>query len=689
MNRSRSFRRGGKRNFNQNQRSGARKYVSDVPQEQLNEKDVGITEYLSDLAGFSGILKARYSDFHVNEINREGEIAKFSTTEIPSLNTSTPRDGVIPKESPCEFISQEKWDEIATIVDDDKGKIVELDISDVDKDTRGKIHRCVKEYYKRKICASTIERDGKKYIEIKKFNKEEKFDDRVEWTKGDYVHFLVYKENMDTLEAAMRISSCLNIKPNSFTYAGVKDRRGKTTQWFCVKKVEPWKLFKKTKCIRNLRIGNVCFKDTVLKLGDLTGNRFRIALRNITVDDQLIEAAMKMLEERGFINYYGLQRFGHSKEVPTYDVGIKLILGQFKEACELILKCKKHEDPNSDISKARNIYNTTKDAEKACAEFSENENTCLEHKLLVGLSKVNKNDYVTALENIPRNMRLLYLHSFQALIWNKMCSIRIKEFGLKPIVGDLVFCDDEEEEIEQTENEEIENNENNDQENKVEENNVKNFSRKKKVKLLTNDDLVNYNIYDVILPLPGYDVKYPNNKMAEYYKETLESYGLSVEMSFHNVKSYCLSGTYRKLLRKVNNLSWKIMKYDHPNTDLIRSDFDEYQNRKEPEDDPNGAYKALIIDFCLKSSSYATMVIREILKTDTSTTTHIKLNDYHKNTSESVSSGNLTIDGPAPDSLLSDPDKYEEFKRSIFGDGDSKRKLEDETEDNNKKIKID
>lgn len=54
-----------------------------IQQEQLKEVEVGITEYISKFDGFSAIIKGRYSDFQVNEINLDGEIAKLTTTKFP------------------------------------------------------------------------------------------------------------------------------------------------------------------------------------------------------------------------------------------------------------------------------------------------------------------------------------------------------------------------------------------------------------------------------------------------------------------------------------------------------------------------------------------------------------------------------------------------------------------------------
>lgn len=39
----------------------------------------------------------------------------------------------------------------------------------------------------------------------------------------------------------------------------------------------------------------------------------------------------------------------------------------------------------------------------------------------------------------------MYLHSYQSFIWNKAVSKRIREFGLKPIVGDLILVQSENE----------------------------------------------------------------------------------------------------------------------------------------------------------------------------------------------------------------------------------------------------
>lgn len=141
----------------------------------------------------------------------------------------------------------------------------------------------------------------------------------------------MHKEFTDTIEASIQLSDCLQMKPSNFCYAGVKDRRAKTTQWFCVRKLDPAKIIERTRNLKNIFVGNFTYKKETLKLGQLKGNRFRIAIREITADSEIIEKALDSLKNHGFINYYGLQRFGNSKEIPTHIVGIQLMRGNWQE----------------------------------------------------------------------------------------------------------------------------------------------------------------------------------------------------------------------------------------------------------------------------------------------------------------------------------------------------------------------
>lgn len=86
-----------------------------------------------------------------------------------------------------------------------------------------------------------------------------------------------------------------------------------------------------------------------------------------------------------------------------------------------------------------------------------------------------------------------------------------------------------------------------------------------------------------------------------------------------------MSGAYRKALLKPAGLNWYFMKYNTENDTLIRSDVEEIRGEKEPKSIESGTQKALILEFSLPSSSYATMALREILKSDTSVAHQMQL----------------------------------------------------------------
>lgn len=92
---------------------------------------------------------------------------------------------------------------------------------------------------------------------------------------------------------------------------------------------------------------------------------------------------------------------------------------------------------------------------------------------------------------------------------------------------------------------------------------------------------------------------------------------------------YSLSGAYRKVFIKPIDLNWYFMKYHNDTDTLLRSDVEELRGEPEPKSADDGPQKALIVEFSLPSSSYATMALREVLKCDTSVANQVQLTQKH------------------------------------------------------------
>ncbi|XP_011504189.1 PREDICTED: pseudouridylate synthase 7 homolog isoform X2 [Ceratosolen solmsi marchali] len=624
--------------------------------ERLKEVDLGITEYVGNTEGFTGTIKERFTDFVVHEISTNGEIAKLSNQEIPP----DPEDNE-DIEDLKKKIPEDVWEKLQTITEDNPG--IEIDVTAMDRDQRRYIHQIVKKLTT--VISETKEIGNRKIIV---FSKEytNKFgtrfrDNRKDWSirGGDYCHFILHKVNIDTMDALNQISRVLHLKVSIFNYAGTKDRRAKTTQWISVKKLSPKNIMNAARAVRGAFVGNFKFEKEPLKLGKLDGNRFTIALRNISAPNELIKKAMISLCDNGFINYYGLQRFGTIATIPTYEIGLALLQGKWAEAIDLILKPREGEQ-DTNLAEAREIYRDTKDAHLAYQKIGRNDK--IEAKLLFGINLCGQQNLQGALDIVPRNTMLMYVHAYQSIVWNKIVSRRIKEFGLKPIVGDIVYENPDLKDDIETVNDDTqhptdengksnndanskkqkdETNSKNENSDKVNDgNHYKNIQEKKedlkteddkssdkddnerqipKVKILTEEDLPNYTMADVVMPQPGWKVTYPPYAKS-WFDEYLGKDGLNTDLKQKN--KYTLGGSYRKILQIPQDISWKILTYANKTDDLIASDVDEMKGIEGPKDNSEGTFKALIIQMTLKPSSYATMALREVLKCDTSSQTH-------------------------------------------------------------------
>lgn len=116
-------------------------------------------------------------------------------------------------------------------------------------------------------------------------------------------------------------------------------------------------------------------------------------------------------------------------------LGLKLNLIFF---LELILKPRGNESPQMTRMRAHWwMYRQPKDAVILLGSRISQSKT-IEATLLNGMAQEHEHDYVNALSYLQKNTKLLYVHAYQAWIWNNAVSQRIHKYGLRVLIGDLV-----------------------------------------------------------------------------------------------------------------------------------------------------------------------------------------------------------------------------------------------------------
>lgn len=499
-----------------------------------------------------------------------------------------------------------------------------------DRDMRTKIHHAIRKVFGSRLETSTDENgamliyatpqksDWTARAPVNGNNRERssRQKGRLGWQDlgGEYLHFTLYKENKDTMEAICYLARSLKMKPRSFQFAGTKDRRGVTVQRVSVFRVFADRMISVGHTLRNAKIGNFEYQPSGLQLGQLTGNEFVITLRNCRFGDdvdpqdrvgrasQIVGCAIQNLKQNGFLNYYGLQRFG-TFSTRTDTVGIKMLQGDFEAAVKAIL-----DFSPSSLAAAQdatlNHGNISADDKARAYALNLFKNTGKTHPALKYLPRKfsaeasiirhlggdgQGRDFHGALQTISRNLRLMYVHAYQSLVWNVAAGERWKLFGPRVVEGDLVLIEEHNDKMEDTVQPEgvdadgeviIQPGEDDRALNPVDI-----FTR---ARTLTKDEASSgiISIFDIVLPTPGYDILYPANEMLDVYKEFMASErggGLDPLDMHRKWKDVNLSGSYRKLLaRPGEDISFEIKTYKDENEQFVQTDLDRLLPRQQP-----------------------------------------------------------------------------------------------------------
>lgn len=407
---------------------------------------------------------------------------------------------------------------------------------------------------------------------------------------------------------------------------------------------------------RGIRIGHLEYAHEPLKLGQLKGNEFTITLRNVrpssssaSVDKAFLASvrrSMDVIRDRGFINYFGMQRFG-TGAIPTHHIGILVLRNDFKTAIDLLFEPRPPSSPDADdgdsldLLKAKQLYKEG-ELDKAYSVIPKN---CVAEKHILDKmrsSRWNKGDWMGAFGNIPRTLRLMYVHAYQSYVWNRLVSERVAKFGsLQAVEGDLVFADKRDEDGWQEVGGEDEERPNGTDGEAEDDDDLRNGGGKinplatwqRPIKVLTTCDVQSdqWSIYDVILPLPGSSIDLPVGWMSDLYTSILTNDSLThTQLTCSKFPDYQLNGSYRPMLVKPRNLTYSITSYTDPDIPLTHTDEElcldaSLSNSIQDDQDDNSSsskFTALTLRFQLPSSSYATMLMREALKSDTSSFKH-------------------------------------------------------------------
>ena len=79
-----------------------------------------------------------------------------------------------------------------------------------------------------------------------------------------------------------------------------------------------------------------------------------------------------------------------------------------------------------------------------------------------------------------------------------------------------------------------------------------------------------------------------------------------------------LLGSYRKIVQLPRDVSWSVLRYTDPDAALAQADEDVLIGMDVPTYEEDGKFVALQIRLSLPTAAYATMALREVTKTDTS-----------------------------------------------------------------------
>lgn len=386
--------------------------------------------------------------------------------------------------------------------------------------------------------------------------------------KGNFLIAELTKRDWETHLAIKAIARSLGISYKRIGFAGTKDKRAVTKQLISIWNVDEALLEKVRLDGIELRISRR--SERPIALGNLRGNRFEIAIRDIDLEPAVLEDRAGSITDEisragGVPNFFGVQRFGTRRPV-TGDVGEAILRGDLETAV-LTYIAMPGEEEREEARVARQYVFETKDFKEGLRRYPRY--LRYERAMMHELAK-QPGDYRGALRVLPGNLLQMFVHGYQSIIFNKILSERIKA-GLQlnqAVIGDMVcFASD------------------------------KGLPNPGDLRLVTPENLENTNSLlakgraFITAPVMGYKTPLSEGEPGKIERAVLEELGITrEEFKIKLMPELSSKGLRREILLRVN-ASFQISM-----------------------DELNPGKQKLLLNFSLSKGSYATTVLREYMK---------------------------------------------------------------------------
>jgi len=255
-------------------------------------------------------------------------------------------------------------------------------------------------------------------------------------TKRTYAYAVLYKKNIDTIQAIAEISKKFNVPQNDIEFCGLKDAHATTYQLISIP----------SKYLSNCSIGSIIsidnhielliigYSDRPLKKGAHLGNYFTIVVEASSSLIDKIKEALKALQALDtYPNYYGIQRFGTIRPI-THVIGKFILKRAWDEVVKYIIAYSFPQE-NSIIRRAR-ILSEEGNFKEALREYPKSY-----YEAIILRELIKSGNSLKALKRMPRQYIMLFVNAFQSYLFNRILSRIIELYdSYTQYINGMVKC---------------------------------------------------------------------------------------------------------------------------------------------------------------------------------------------------------------------------------------------------------